>query len=94
MLSYAKGGNPAGVRGFHVTHSKNYLEEASRNAERLRAAVDLYFSQQGQGFNAHLLMRAQAEALAHMNAKSDLELLQEGMTRADIPHRIFGVYFS
>lgn len=55
----------------------------------LRERVDAFFNSIGQGINAYAQYRSRADQVQALNAKSDDELAQMGLTRDDIPRYVF-----
>ncbi|WP_101065377.1 hypothetical protein [Roseovarius salinarum] len=56
---------------------------------RWQADLDHYFASRGQGVNAYLLRRQRGAEVARLNAMTDSELAQMGLTRAGIPAFVF-----
>lgn len=56
---------------------------------RLPAAYDAFFSRLGQGFNAYVETCARHAEIAALEAKSDAELAQMGLSRDRIVHYVF-----
>lgn len=54
-----------------------------------RAQLDAFLSAFGQGFNAYLERRSRLDRIRALNAKSDAELAQMGLTRDQIPQHVF-----
>lgn len=55
----------------------------------IRGMLDRFFASLGQGMNAYLESRSRMDQIAAMNAKSDKELNQLGITRDGIPAYVF-----
>lgn len=55
----------------------------------LRDRLDLFFARIGQGMNAYLESRTRSHQIAALDAKSDAELAQLGITRDRIVHYVF-----
>lgn len=55
----------------------------------LKAALDTFFLELGQGFNAYLATRPKILEAERLYALSDEELAEKGMTRDDIPRYVF-----
>mgnify|MGYP000196193091 FL=1 len=55
----------------------------------LRDRLDLFFARIGQGMNAYLESRTRSRQIAALEAKSDAELAQLGITRDRIVHYVF-----
>lgn len=68
--------------------------EAKRDQARIQNAMDLYFAEIGQGFNAYDLMRDHAHEIQALNALSDTELFRKGLLRRAIPRYVFGRFFT
>lgn len=60
----------------------------------LRSRIDLFFAEQGQGFNAASLMRQRLSSILMMDALSDSELAAMGLTRNDILPFVFEDCFA
>ncbi|MBU2889349.1 DUF1127 domain-containing protein [Celeribacter halophilus] len=60
----------------------------------LRARIDLFFASLGQGVNAYSVRRKRLGELARLDAMSDAELSELGITRDRIPHYVFRDLFS
>ncbi|WP_233193022.1 DUF1127 domain-containing protein [Acidimangrovimonas sediminis] len=56
---------------------------------RISAACDLFFTEQGFGYNPAELRRARAQELARLDALPDAALTSMGLTRARIPGYVF-----
>ncbi|SES38321.1 protein of unknown function [Tranquillimonas rosea] len=56
---------------------------------RLEADIDAFLLGIGQGFNPYLEKHARRTEIAALDAASDEELARMGLTRADIPARVF-----
>ncbi|KQI67501.1 hypothetical protein AN189_15300 [Loktanella sp. 3ANDIMAR09] len=59
----------------------------------LQTQVDDYFATLGQGFNAGRIRQERTTRLIALNAMTDAELAQQGLTRAEIPNHVFGDMF-
>ncbi|MCB5200769.1 hypothetical protein LGQ03_16145 [Loktanella sp. TSTF-M6] len=59
----------------------------------LQTQVDDYFATLGQGFNAGTIRQERTARLIALNAMTDTELAQQGLTRADIPNHVFSDLF-
>ena len=55
----------------------------------LQDQVDFFLASIGQGFNACLERRGRMDEIARLNAKSDEELEEIGLTRDRIPQHVF-----
>ncbi|MCI5111284.1 MAG: DUF1127 domain-containing protein [Marivita sp.] len=60
----------------------------------LRHRIDLYFAAQGQGFNPATFIRSRLASILELDAMSDAELAQFGLTRADILPFVFEDCFA
>lgn len=56
---------------------------------RMRRALDRYFAEFGQGFNAYLATRPKLAEIELLNALPDVELARLGIAREDIPRHVF-----
>lgn len=63
-------------------------------APPLKARIDSYFVELGQGVNAHLLCEERRDILHWLNARSDAELTAMGLSRAEIPSHVFADLFG
>jgi hypothetical protein len=54
-----------------------------------RDRLDQYLVAQGQGFNAHLETRARLHEFVALDAKTDAELAELGLTRREVPAFVF-----
>jgi len=68
--------------------------EAKRDQARIQHAIDVYFAEMGQGFNAYDMMRDHAHEVQALNALSDTELFRRGLLRRSIPRHVFGKFFT
>lgn len=55
----------------------------------LRARIDLYFAQKGQGFNPGHYVRPRLASILRLDAMSDAELARMGLTRDGIMPFVF-----
>lgn len=55
----------------------------------LPAAYDAFFTRLGQGLNSYIETRSRRAEIAALEAKSDAELAQLGITRDRIVHYVF-----
>lgn len=55
----------------------------------LRARIDLFFAEQGQGFNANGFLRHRLHSILELEAMSDHELAALDLTRDDILPFVF-----
>jgi hypothetical protein len=55
----------------------------------LRSRIDLYFAQKGQGFNPSAFVRSRLPSILRLEAMSDAELADLGLTRDDILPFVF-----
>lgn len=55
----------------------------------LNAALDRFFLELGQGFNAYLATRQKLPELERLYALGDDELAAKGIARDDIPRHVF-----
>ena len=55
----------------------------------LRARIDLYFAELGQGFNAADFVRRRLPSIVSLDAMSDTELANLGLTRDEILPFVF-----
>lgn len=58
-------------------------------SDRLRHALDVFFTGLGQGINAYVERRSRMEELQRLDAKTDEELAKMGLTRDEIPRYVF-----
>lgn len=56
---------------------------------RLRAALDTFFAELGQGFNAYLATQPKVREIERLYALTDKELAEIGLAREDIPRHVF-----
>ena len=55
----------------------------------MRNALDRFFAELGQGFNAYLATRPKLVQIERLNALTDAELAEYGITRDGIPRYVF-----
>ena len=55
----------------------------------LETRLDAFLASLGQGFNAYLERRSRMDEIRSLEAKSDAELADMGLTRDRIPHHVF-----
>lgn len=55
----------------------------------LNAALDTFFAELGQGFNAYLATRPKLLEIERLYALSDEELAERGIARDGIPRHVF-----
>ena len=56
---------------------------------RLKAALDTFFAELGQGFNAYLATQPRLKEIERLYALNDAELAEMGIARDDIPRHVF-----
>ena len=70
-----------------------YFTPISTDSRRLdkeaRHRLDAFFASVGQGFSSYVERRARIDQIERLNAKSDAELAQMGLTRDRIPQYVF-----
>jgi hypothetical protein len=59
-----------------------------------RGRLDMFLTEQGQGFNAHVLSQSRLHDLLALERLSDGELDRIGLKRADIPAFVFADLFG
>lgn len=67
----------------------NLTHPHSDTRARLMARVDAFFASLGQGMNAYMHRKSRMDEIEALNAKSDAELAEIGITRDDIPRYVF-----
>ncbi|MDX1821741.1 MAG: hypothetical protein ACU0A4_16230 [Paracoccaceae bacterium] len=72
-----------------ATQSTNLTHAQSETRARLMARVDAFFAALGQGMNAYMHRKSRMDEIEALNAKSDAELAEIGITRDDIPRYVF-----
>lgn len=72
-----------------ATQSTNLTQAQSETRARLMARVDAFFAALGQGMNAYMHRKSRMDEIEALNAKSDAELAEIGITRDDIPRYVF-----
>ena len=65
------------------------LTQATDTRARLMARVDAFFATLGQGMNAYMHRKSRMDEIEALNAKTDSELADIGITRDDIPRYVF-----
>ena len=55
----------------------------------MRNALDRFFAELGQGFNAYLASRPKLVEIERLYALTDAELAEMGLARDDIPRHVF-----
>lgn len=55
----------------------------------LRVRIDSFFATVGMGFNAYIERRSRMDQIQRLDAKSDAELAEMGLTRDGIPRHVF-----
>jgi uncharacterized protein YjiS (DUF1127 family) len=72
-----------------ATQTTNLTQSRSDVRARLLARIDAFFAGLGQGMNAYMHRKSRMDQIEAMNAKSDAELAEMGITRDDIPRYVF-----
>lgn len=60
----------------------------------LRSRIDLFFAEKGQGFNPAAYIRQRLDSILRLEAMSDRELAEFGLTRDDILPFVFEDCFA
>ncbi|WP_439123886.1 hypothetical protein [Marivita sp.] len=60
----------------------------------LRSRIDLFFAEKGQGFNPTAYIRQRLDSILRLEAMSDAELAEFGLTRDDILPFVFEDCFA
>ena len=71
------------------TTTNTTAPHAPRDNRTLRGQLDAFFAGLGMGFNAYLQRRARIGEIQRLNAMSDAQLAEMGITRDRIPHYVF-----
>ena len=69
------------------------LDAAPTLSTDLQSRLDDYFAALGQGVNAQMTRQARLSKLAHLDAMTDTQLAELGVTRAEIPSYVFSDMF-
>jgi uncharacterized protein YjiS (DUF1127 family) len=72
-----------------ATQTTNISTSRSDVRARLLARLDAFFAGMGQGMNAYMHRKSRMDEIEALNAKTDVELAEIGITRADIPRYVF-----
>ena len=56
---------------------------------KLKAILDTFFAELGQGFNAYLASRPKLVEIERLYALTDAELAEMGLARDEIPRHVF-----
>lgn len=65
-----------------------YISRSDTGAD-IRAQIDRFFANLGQGFNAYLEARSRVGEIEFLNGLSDAELAARGIKRDRIAHHVF-----
>ena len=69
------------------------LDAAPTLSTDLQSRLDDYFAALGQGVNAQMTRQARLTKLAHLDAMTDAQLAELGITREAIPTYVFSDMF-
>jgi uncharacterized protein YjiS (DUF1127 family) len=72
-----------------ATQTTNISTSRSDVRARLLARLDAFFAGLGQGMNAYMHRKSRMDEIEALNAKTDAELAEIGITRDDIPRYVF-----
>ncbi|MCD1625838.1 MAG: DUF1127 domain-containing protein [Paracoccaceae bacterium] len=72
-----------------ATQTTNISTSRGDTRTRLMARLDAFFAGLGQGMNAYMHRKSRMDEIEALNAKTDSELADIGITRDDIPRYVF-----
>lgn len=76
-------------RGFHMAKTYDAPKAYRIGSDRIKSALDTFFSGIGQGFNAYLVSKSRINEIERLEAMSDSRLAEMGLKREDIPRYVF-----